>query len=257
MEVSIQTRNPGGTDGHPAGGLVAELTLRFGAAQVPGRVYWADRASAEAASPLVLLLRDAGGIRADENARVLARLTSFAVAMVVVAVYVPSSAGPRPEPERDYELAALEWAAEHARELDADPRALLVAGQNVAGARAAWLAIRAAERGWPELRKQLLVHPTFTDGHPIPSPAARVAPAIVITSGAPSDDGRRYARRLRSAGIEVAELPEAYVARNMTSLLERHCDRERTESESDGDAGVSWLAAVTQRGTTHSRKGAR
>jgi len=203
----------------------------------------------------VLLLSDVGGISADENARILAGLMTLKVAMVVVAVDVPSSGGPLPEPGRDYELAALEWAAEHARELDADPRQLLVAGQNVAGARAAWLAIRAAERGWPELRRQLLVHPTFTDGYPIPALAVLVAPAIVITSGAPSDDGRRYARRLRSAGIEVAELPDAYVAPNTTSLLGRHRDRERTGT--DGDTAGLRLAAFTQRGMPYSTKGAR
>ncbi|MGA3362089.1 MAG: alpha/beta hydrolase fold domain-containing protein [Solirubrobacteraceae bacterium] len=255
MKVSTQTWYPSGNDGHRVDRLVAELTLRFGVAQVRGRVYWPHGASAEAAAPLVLLLSDLGGISADENARIVGHLMPLKVAMVVLAVYVPGSGGPLPEPGRDYELAALEWAAEHARELDADPRQLLVAGQNVAGARAAWLAIRAAERGWPELRRQLLVDPTFTDGYPIPALAARVAPAIVITSGAPSDDGRRYARRLRSAGIEVTELPDACVAPNMTSLLGHHRDRER--SETDGDTAGLRLAALTQRGMPYTTKGAR
>ena len=163
--------------------------------------------------PLLLWLSDPDSITAAENAVVLGRLLAAKAPVVVLAVWVP----PAPGPSLGWgdEMAALEWAAEHAQELDADPRQLLLAGHDVAGGRAAWLAIRAAEGGWPELHGQLLVHPTFTDRYPIPSLPVRVAPATIITTGAPSDDGRRYACELRSAGIEVAELLDTDITANL------------------------------------------
>ena len=43
----------------------------------------------------------------------------------------------------------LEWAAEHAAELGADPGRLLVAGQGAGGAIAAAVAAEARAHGWP------------------------------------------------------------------------------------------------------------
>jgi hypothetical protein len=209
---------------------VAELRLRFAAKRVRGRVYWSHGTSAQAPAPLLLWLRDPDAIIAAEHADVVGRVLPPKAPVVVLAVWVPPSTRPSLERGRSYEMAVLEWAAEHARELDADPRQLLLAGQDVAGAQAAWLAIRAADRGWPELHRQLLVHPTFTDGYPIPSLPVRVAPATVITSGAPSDDGRRYARRLRSAGIEVAELLDADAAPNTEPRSARARGSERSRA---------------------------
>lgn len=87
--------------------------------------------------------------------------------------------------------AALEWAADHAGELGADPRRLAVAGGEVAAA----LAVHARDQGWPPLARQVLIGPDL-DG-PAGS-LAGVAPATVIDAGA-------YAARLRDAGVEVEE----------------------------------------------------
>jgi acetyl esterase/lipase len=84
---------------------------------------------------------------------------------------------------------------------------LLIAG----GARAASLAIRARDGGWPVLHRQVLVLPLFTDEQPMPSNVARVAPATVLSAGDASDDGVLYAARLRAAGVEVDQ-PRAFAA---------------------------------------------
>ncbi|MGA2011741.1 MAG: alpha/beta hydrolase fold domain-containing protein [Solirubrobacteraceae bacterium] len=235
MNVSTPIRSSASTDFGPAAGLVAELRLRFAAKRLRGRVYWSHATSPEAPAPLLLWLRDPHAIIAAENADVLGRLLVSNAHVVVVAVWVPRSTGP--SSGCGYEMAALEWAAEHAQELDADPRQLLLTGQDVAGAQAAWVAIRAADRGWPELHRQFLVHPTFTDRYPIPSRPVRVAPATIITTGALSDDGRRYARQLRSAGVEVAELLDTDVTPTFEPRSNRHGGAEQASTMALPTAG--------------------
>jgi carboxylesterase type B len=108
--------------------------------------------------------------------------------------------------DHEFEVAALGWAGEHAAELGSGPDRLLVAGQHAGGARAAWLAIKARDDGWPELRRQVLVHPAFTAARPIPSKVADAAPATLVSAGTRSDGGSLYAARLRRSAIEVDEL---------------------------------------------------
>jgi hypothetical protein len=94
--------------------------------------------------------------------------------------------------------ATLEWAADHAVELDADGGRLAVAGGTLAAA----LALRARAQGWPALARQILIHPAVE-----PPPDLRgVAPATVVTAG-PRD--RRYVAALRRAGVEVEALHDA------------------------------------------------
>jgi carboxylesterase type B len=107
---------------------------------------------------------------------------------------------------REYDLSALDWAAEHARELGARPGALVVAGDRAGAARAARLAVHARDGGWPVLRRQVLVLPAFTEARLTPSHVAGTAPATIVTTGARGDDGSRYAATLRDAGVEVQEL---------------------------------------------------
>ena len=52
---------------------------------------------------------------------------------------------------------ALDWAADHAAELDGDPRRVLVAGRDRAAVAASALALRATDDGWPPLVGQVLV----------------------------------------------------------------------------------------------------
>jgi hypothetical protein len=90
----------------------------------------------------------------------------------------------------------LEWTADHAEQLDADPATVLVGGIGRGGALAAALALDASDRGWPDLTRQVLIRPDFGV---YPDPLAGVAAATV--AGA-----RDYSDRLRDAGVEVEEV---------------------------------------------------
>ena len=93
----------------------------------------------------------------------------------------------------------LEWAADHASELGADPARLVAAGQGGGAALAAALALRARDCGWPPLTRQVLAGPGL-DALPLPAAAmVGVAPATVV-------EAHSYAARLRHAGVEVEEL---------------------------------------------------
>ena len=103
-------------------------------------------------------------------------------------------------------MATLGWAAEHARELGADPEKLVVGGQLAGAALAARLAVDARDSGWPVVSRQMLVRPEFSDSCPVPSEVAGTPPATIVTTGSRRDDGSRYAATLRDAGVEVREL---------------------------------------------------
>ncbi len=153
---------------------VAQMTLRFGTERVPTTVNWPSTGAAS----LALVLSDE-----------LSPTAVWVESYVVVALV-----GRHPAPA---ELAALHWLAEHAGELGAESDRMLVAG----GARAARLVLDARDSGWPILRRQLLVHPRFTAQLPMPANVAGAPAATVVCNG--WDDGRRYAARLRAAGLEV------------------------------------------------------
>jgi acetyl esterase len=174
---------------------VADVTLRFGNRRLRGRIYWPPALGANAA--LTVLLAGTGTAEDIENADLLSHGLSSAGCVVLA---VPAGS------DLSDEMAALGWAAEHAPELGAHPDRLLVGGHQAGGARAAWLAIGAYQGGWPPLRRQLLVHPIFTAPSPVPSTISSVAPATVVTNGDPTDDGGRYAARLRREAIPVEEL---------------------------------------------------
>jgi hypothetical protein len=158
--------------------MVADLTLRFGSLRVATTVHWPR---VETASLALVLSGE------------LSPIDPWVGSFVVVGV-----AGVHPG---SVELAALQWVAEHAGEFGADGERMIVAG----GARAARLAVAAGDSGWPALRRQLVVHPRFTAERPMPSNVAGAPPATVVC-GAGRDNGRRYAARLRAAGVEVHEV---------------------------------------------------
>jgi acetyl esterase len=176
--------------------LTAGLTLRFGGRRLNGRVYWARADAGGTGSPLAFVpaLFDEGGSHA------LCRLLCAAAGAVVLTV--PS----RHAPDHDDELAALEWVADHAAQLGAHPGRLIVAGEGAGGARAACLSARARDNDWPQLRRQVVVHPSFSETCPMPSLLTGVAPATVISSDTRVDDGSVYAALLRASRIEVNEL---------------------------------------------------
>jgi len=154
------------------------MTLRFGSLRVQTTVHWPR---AETVS-LALVLTDE-----------LSPTDSWVKNFVVVGLAAGMSSST--------ELAALAWLSEHLGEFGANSDRMLVAG----GARAAGLALATRDSGWPVLWRQLLVHPRFTPEQPMPTNVAGAPPATVVF-GAESDGGRRYAERLRAAGVEVYEV---------------------------------------------------
>ena len=158
--------------------MVADMTLRFGALRVPTTVHW----PAVNALSLALVLSDE-----------LPPTDQWLERSVVIALAAMNSG--------QVELAALQWVAEHSRELGTGCERILVAG----GARAARLVLAARDSGWPVLWRQLLVHPKFTAEQPMPANVGGAPPAIVVC-GAHQGDGRRYAGRLRAAGVQVREI---------------------------------------------------
>ncbi len=157
-------------------------------------MYWAGEDAVVAGSPLVFMPTPIESGDSDP----LCRLMCSSASAVVLAVPSPM--------DQDDELAAIGWAAEHAPQLGAHPDRLIVAGQGAGGADAAGLAARARDSGWPLLRRQVVVYPSFSQTCPMPSLLTGVAPATVISSDTRIDDGSRYAALLRAAKVEVNEL---------------------------------------------------
>jgi hypothetical protein len=179
--------------------LAAGLTLRVGVRRLGGRVYWPGGDAADGGSALIFVPMPTEAGESDP----LCRLLSSAAAAVVLAIPSPRAT------DRDYELAALGWAVDHAAELDARPERLMVAGEGAGAARAAQLAIRARDTGWPRLRRQILVYPTFTETCPMPYLLTGVVPATVVSSDTRFDEGSTYATRLRASSIEVEVLHQS------------------------------------------------
>jgi acetyl esterase len=196
---------------------IAELRLRGQVVPLRVRVHW-PAPSSRAAAPLLVLFSGGAGEHGLDRADALGRTLSSRAGVVVVSVpdvAVPDVAVPAGFHDA---AAALEWVADHGAELDADPGRLLVAGEGAGGGLAAAVALHARDHGWPALARQVLVFPHISrwlagggSGGPVAAPPwpslAGVAPATVLTGGGPRpDDGRRYAARLRLAGVEVEEL---------------------------------------------------
>jgi acetyl esterase/lipase len=184
--------------------LVADLWLRGVSGHVRARVGWPDRGST-GGHPLVVFLpglRDGG--RADEQCRELC----LGVPAVVVALRYA-----RPEfgPAFNEGLEALEWAADHAVELGADPGRLVLAGERDGARLAARIALRARDDGWPSIARQVLIDPRLEHPPREIGPVDGVAPALIVTSGEGphAQAARRYAARLLAAGVPVERLHDA------------------------------------------------
>jgi acetyl esterase/lipase len=191
---------------------VADLQLRGRAAPLATRVYWpapCPTGSAAAATTrrtaLVVLVGGSDLDRTDALARGLSTATG-----AVVQALLPRHAGGDGSAALQDAGIALGWAADHAAELGADPRRLVVAGWAAGAGLAAAVAQHACEQGWPEIARQVLLCPdpvaTVPDG-----PLARVAPATVVTTGTFGTTGAAVDRpsfgsRLRRAGVRVDEL---------------------------------------------------
>jgi acetyl esterase len=117
---------------------IADLQLRGNTSPLPVRVYWPSQTASQ---PVPLLVFCVAGAGAEAQAEATCRSLSQDPGVVVLAVSCLT--GPRDA------TAVLEWAAEHAAELGADPRRLLVAGEGAASDIAAAVASYARAAEWP------------------------------------------------------------------------------------------------------------
>ena len=119
---------------------IADLQLRGSTSPLPVRVYWPGQAASQPVPLLVFCIVGAGaGAKPNKPAGASARIT----ACWCWACRCPAGAHDG--------MTVLEWAAEHAAELGADPARLLVAGQGAGGAIATAVVSQARAAGWPEV----------------------------------------------------------------------------------------------------------
>ena len=211
----------------PAGPRVADLQLRGRAGPLRTRVHWPPTTGEPVVRPLLVVLPATG---ADALWTTVSALTG----VVVLAVSDTRVTRMADEAALAEATTALQWAADHADELHADPGRLLIGGEGRGAWLAAAVALEARDDGWPSVVRQLLVVTTTSDTAagaagvvpPLRGPSlAGVAPAIVVTigDGPHGVDARRYASRLRDAGIRVDELhhdgPVASVADRLAPTL--------------------------------------
>lgn len=121
--------------------LVANTWLRGLTGPQPARTYWPP---ATRIAPMLVFLPADGIERADP----LCRAVCSGAGVVVLCVSYRKP--PRPDGRCDA-ILATDWAADHARELGADPDRLLLTGQGAGAELAAAVASHARERGWPPL----------------------------------------------------------------------------------------------------------
>jgi acetyl esterase/lipase len=125
-------------------GRVASVQLRGPSGPVRARVCWPASTTDR---PALLVFFPAGGVE-DADGRCTALCSrGGAVVLCVFAV------------TRQEAIAAVEWAADHAAELDADPARLLVAGDGTGDDLAAAVAAHARVERWPELTRLTSVDP--------------------------------------------------------------------------------------------------
>lgn len=115
---------------------IADLRLRGSTSSLPVRVYWPGQVASQPV-PLLVFCTVGAGAGAEETCRGL----SEDYGLLVLAVRCAAGAHDG--------MTVLEWAAEHAAELGADPGRLVVAGQGSGGAVAAAVESQARAAGWP------------------------------------------------------------------------------------------------------------
>jgi len=145
---------------------VEDRTVDADHGEIPVRVY-DSRETPGGKRPLVVYLHGGGWVVGsidthDGVSRKLAAETGYPVLSV----------GYRLAPEQPFPAGltdcyrALEWAAETAPDLDADPNRLVLAGDSAGGNLAAATAMLARDRGGPDVAHQVLVYPATGDPRP-------------------------------------------------------------------------------------------
>ena len=190
----------------------ADLRLRGRGGPIGVRVRWPSSQALGSPPPVVVVLADPSRASAAGPAddALCDELCAGLGALVLRASWATRRED-APDSALERAAGALEWAADHAVELDGDPERLIVAGRARAAAAAGALALRARDRRWPRLEAQVLVLtrpcPAEASAAPSPAPAAAPAAATIVTP----QPGSRCSQRLRAEGAEVNELVDARV----------------------------------------------
>jgi acetyl esterase len=255
--------------GTPVVHRVAGMRLRGPAGPRDARIYWPGRSYSVPVPALLVFFHASGFMPGSlDSADALCRALCSRTGVVVLSVSY------RPSPPHSYPAAfddataTVEWVADHAADLNADPARLLVAGEGAGGNLAAAVALHARDHGWPAPVRQVLIYPNLDarrdsrsyveHAHASPNTAARmrrhydhylpggaaavdsyasplhalsvagVAPATVVTveHDPLRDDGRRYAARLRRAGVPVHDLRYDDLAHGVLTHV-GHADADR------------------------------
>jgi hypothetical protein len=155
---------------------VADLRLRSSSGPMRTRVWWPASQEPGVSTGLLLFFVDAA-LGEQEWLRELA------TAAQVVVVAAPCDRDPASlivARLRDG-MAALEWAAEHAGQLEAVPDRLFVGGIRLGAALANAAAAEAANGEWPRITRQLLI-PLDVPCPELPGPPG-MAPAVTFDEG--------------------------------------------------------------------------
>jgi hypothetical protein len=181
---------------------VADLRLRSTDGPTRTRVWWP--VSPDRGTGLLLFFVDS-----DVEAPWLRELASLAQLVIVAAPCAPDPDAVVRVGRRDATIA-LEWAGDHARQLEADPGRLLVGGIGIGAALADAAAQEAAGRDWPRLTRRILI----PLGAPQPDTAA-ATPATLVTVG----DAPPWAAGPEDAELRYDELDEARLAGDLALTL--------------------------------------
>jgi acetyl esterase/lipase len=205
--------SPGTPHGQPGPTIhrVADVQLRGSAGPLAARAYWPAPSDPAVTPALVVLFPDGGAPGDLDAADELCRGLCACAGVVVLSVICRAPAQGQRQGPVDDAMRATAWAADHAAQLGADPRRLLVAGPAHGGNLAASVALLARDHGWPTITRQVLIcadvaaPPQSQPGAPS---VAGVAAATVVTTDDHSHGGaaRSYAAALRGAGVDVEEL---------------------------------------------------
>ena len=148
-------------DPEPVGG-VDEFAIRGPDSSIPVRLYHPtdDQAAGDGPNPLLVYFHGGGHMLGDLDATdgVCRALVNESDAAVLSVDY-------RLTPEHRFPAglmdcyAAVEWAAEYAGEVAADPGRIAVGGASAGGNLAAAVSLFARDHGGPEIAHQLLIYP--------------------------------------------------------------------------------------------------
>jgi len=189
----------------------ADLRLRGRSGPIPVRVLWPASPVLGSPPPVVVVLADPSGTAAAVADHALCDELCAGLGALVLHASWTGRHDDTPDSALERAADALEWAADHAVELDGDPGRVLVAGRDRAAAAASGLALRARDHAWPHLVGQVLVvtrpRPDDPEATPAPTTLSAPAAATIVTPLA----GSRCSQRLRAAGARVTELIDARV----------------------------------------------